>query len=165
MKDTNKTIFKFSDNQTTLNWKVINDTVMGGVSFGGIKINANNNGEFYGNVSIENNGGFSLLRYRFNKKNVSNYTKIILRIRADGKKYQFRIKDNISNNYSFVKIFSSGFNWELIKITLSEMEPVFRGRKLEMPNFSSEVIEEIAILIGNKKNESFKLEIDKIYLQ
>jgi NADH dehydrogenase [ubiquinone] 1 alpha subcomplex assembly factor 1 len=32
-------------------------------------------------------------------------------------------------------------------------------------NFSSESIEEIAFLIGNKTAENFKLEIDKIYLQ
>ncbi len=34
-----------------------------------------------------------------------------------------------------------------------------------MDNFSSENIEELAFLIGNKKEQNFKLEIDKIYLQ
>ena len=45
------------------------------------------------------------------------------------------------------------------------MYPAFRGRKLSIGNFSSKNIEEIAFLIGNKKEEHFKLEIDKIYLQ
>jgi hypothetical protein len=34
-----------------------------------------------------------------------------------------------------------------------------------MPNFQSIKIEELGFLIGNKKNESFKLEIDKIEIE
>ena len=45
------------------------------------------------------------------------------------------------------------------------MYPAFRGRKLQMNNFSSESIQELAFLIGNKKAQNFKLEIDKIYLE
>ena len=44
------------------------------------------------------------------------------------------------------------------------MTPSFRGRKLNLPNFSEDYIEEVALLIGNKKKESFKVEIDKIEL-
>ena len=52
-----------------------------------------------------------------------------------------------------------------IQIPLQEMYPSFRGRKLAQPNFSSDHVEEIAFLIGNKKPESFKLMIDKIELK
>ena len=52
-----------------------------------------------------------------------------------------------------------------MEISLSNMYPSFRGRKLALPNFSSKNIEEITFLIGNKKEESFQLEIDKIYLK
>ena len=45
------------------------------------------------------------------------------------------------------------------------MYPAFRGRRLNLDNFSSNFIEEIAILIGNKKPQRFRLEIDKIYLE
>ena len=45
------------------------------------------------------------------------------------------------------------------------MYPAFRGRRLNMNNFSSDFIEEIRFLIGNKNNQSFQLEIDKIYLK
>ena len=40
----------------------------------------------------------------------------------------------------------------------------FRGRKLNMSNFNYEKLSEIGILIGNKKNEDFRLEIIKIEL-
>ncbi|MDX1769545.1 MAG: CIA30 family protein, partial [Arenibacter troitsensis] len=44
------------------------------------------------------------------------------------------------------------------------MYPSFRGRKLDMPNFSKNSIEEIVFLIGNKRTENFTLLIDKIAL-
>ena len=44
------------------------------------------------------------------------------------------------------------------------MYPAFRGRKLNKSNYDDEGIEEIAFLIGNKKAEAFKLEIDSIVL-
>ena len=75
------------------------------------------------------------------------------------------LKDEVNNFYSYICSFSTNKDWQRIEINLAEMYPGFRGRKLEMSKFSSNVIEEIAFLIGNKRNESFQLEIDAIYLE
>ena len=165
MSDSKELIFDFNSNSDISAWRVVDDVVMGGESEGNFKLNENGNGVYFGEVSLENNGGFSSLRFRFNKKEISNYSKIILKIKGDGKDYQFRVKDNYRNFYSYISSFSTNKNWQLISINLSEMYPGFRGRKLEMSKFSSSIIEEIAFLIGNKRNESFKIEIDKIYLE
>ena len=45
------------------------------------------------------------------------------------------------------------------------MDPRFRGRKLNDPNFPGEQLEEIAFLIGNKKEQSFELLLDHIELK
>ena len=45
------------------------------------------------------------------------------------------------------------------------MSPSFRGRKLNMQNFNNNYFEHIAFLVGNKKNEKFKLIIDRITLE
>lgn len=45
------------------------------------------------------------------------------------------------------------------------MYPSFRGYKIDAANFNGEQMEEIAILIGNKKAEQFTLLIDSISLQ
>ena len=45
------------------------------------------------------------------------------------------------------------------------MYPTFRGKKLDMPNYDADGIEEIGFLIANKKAEHFKLEIDSILLK
>jgi NADH dehydrogenase [ubiquinone] 1 alpha subcomplex assembly factor 1 len=44
------------------------------------------------------------------------------------------------------------------------MYPAFRGKKLDLPNFDHNYMEEIAFLIGNKKPEKFRLLIDQIEL-
>jgi hypothetical protein len=45
------------------------------------------------------------------------------------------------------------------------MYPAFRGRKLNIGNFNADTIEQLAFLIGNKKNEKFQLLIKGIYLK
>lgn len=165
MQQKNYTIVNFSEKSDISSWRVVDDVVMGGVSQGNFKINKEGNGLYLGNVSLENNGGFSSLRYRFKEIDISKFSKVILKIKGDRKTYQFRVKDKYSNYYSYVKEFSTTNKWELVTINLSKMHPQFRGKKLDMSNFSSETIEEIAILIGNKKAQNFQLEIDRIYLE
>ena len=166
MATSSKIIFDFNKNANLSSWRVLDDVVMGGRSDGSFKINKKGNAEFSGNVSLANNGGFSSVRYQTSPIDIENYTKVVLVVKGDGKEYQFRVKNNVSNYYSYIKTFNTVANeWHNVEINLAEMYPAFRGRKLDLSNFSSKTIEEIAILIGNKKNESFKLEIDKIYLK
>ena len=158
-------IFNFNKNSNTYSWRVVDDNVMGGKSSSNITLSDNGYGVFSGTVSLENNGGFSSVRHIFNALEVTNQNKIYLKIKGDGKDYQLRIKDNSRNYYSYIKTFSTSGVWQEIEIPLKEMYPSFRGRKLNSPNFSHDSIEEIVFLIGNKKNESFELIIDKIALK
>lgn len=158
-------LYQFTTASNTNDWRIVNDVVMGGKSSASLHINAAGKGVFEGYVSLENNGGFSSLRYRLNKEGIKPNTTLVLKIKGDGKKYQFRIKDKLSNYYSYTSSFTSSTEWEIIKIPLAEMYPTFRGRTLNIPNYKEGTIEEIAFLIGNKRAESFKLEIDFIGLE
>ena len=158
-------IFDFNKNSDIENWIIIDDVVMGGKSSSTFKLNSEGYGVFEGGVSLENNGGFASVHYKFERLPIKGSTKIILRIKGDGKKYQFRIKSNSEDYYSYIYPFSTTGEWEEIQIPLKEMYPSFRGRKLDIPNFSKDYIEEIAFLIGNKNQEKFKLLIDKIELK
>ena len=158
------TIFDFNKTVKTNDWNIVDDVVMGGKSTGSFYLNKEGNGVFEGRVSLENNGGFSSLRYRFNNISTKNYTKIVLKVKGDGKTYQFRIKTKSSDQHSYITHFDTTKNWETIELHLSNMHPTFRGSKLNMANYQDESIEEIAFLIGNKKAEEFKLEIDSIVL-
>lgn len=146
-------------------WTVVDDGVMGGKSAGSFTLNADGNAVFSGSISLDNNGGFSSVRSRFQKIAVSDYTSIVLKLRGDGKNYQFRIKANSAEAYSYIASFSTSGEWQEIEILLKDMYPSFRGRRLDQPNFSHSYIEEIAFLTGNKKAEAFKLLIESITLK
>lgn len=158
-------IFDFNKNSSISNWIVVDDVVMGGRSNGNFQLNKEGKGVFSGKISLDNNGGFSSVRYSFNKLNVEKYKSIVLKIRGDGKNYQFRMKHKSTDYASYITSFSSSGQWQEIEIPINSMYPSFRGRKLDEPNFFHKTIEEVTFLIANKKNEDFILLIDKIELR
>ncbi len=157
-------IFDFDKNTNLSQWLIVDDVVMGGVSKSKIVVDKNGNGIFSGRVSLENNGGFASLRHQFSNSNVSNYNKFIIRIKGDGKNYQFRVKSKLDEYHSYKCEFSTNKTWQTIEIPFKELKATFRGRLLDMPSFSNAVLEEIGFLISNKREEDFQLEIDFIKL-
>lgn len=160
--DKSKMIFDFSSKSKISSWRVLNDGVMGGLSSSTFKVNDDGNGIFEGKVSTANNGGFASVRYSPSKIEVNEAKVIKIRLKGDSKAYQFRIKDKSSSYYSYITTFKTSGEWETIEINLSDLYPSFRGRKLDKSNFNASSFEELSFLIGNKKNEPFKLELDKI---
>ena len=158
-------IFQFNSDSNIDNWRILDDVVMGGRSSGEFKLNDQGIGEYSGDVSLENNGGFSSLRYYFDSVNSKDYNKFKLKIKGDGKTYQFRVKDRRYNRYSYIYKFETSGEWQTIEIPFSAMYASFRGYRLDIPNFKGDQMQEIAFLIGNKKKESFKLLIESISLE
>ncbi|GFD71381.1 CIA30 family protein [Tenacibaculum mesophilum] len=161
----NDEIIIFDKDNNTQNWYVVNDTVMGGISTSAVKINDKGNLIFSGKVSTENNGGFSMTRMPIAIGLNKQHSKIVLKVKGDGKQYQLRLKSNESQRYSYVQAFRTNTQEQEITLPLTGFYPTFRGRKLNFGNFSDNQIEEVAILIGNKKDEDFSLEIIKIAIQ
>jgi len=157
-------IVDFSQNADLSSWYIVDDVVMGSQSEGHMTINENGNGSFYGQVSLANNGGFSSVRYRTGKLDVSGYSVCQLKIKGQGQQYQFRVKSDSQQRYSYLSHFETTGEWQTITIDLSEMYPSFRGRRLDLDNYAAVTLSEISILISNKVAEDFRLEIAKITL-
>lgn len=158
-------LFDFSKNSEPDRWQVVNDGVMGGLSQGVFKISEQGTAVFTGTISLENNGGFSSLRYNTGKTEVEGYSTLELHLKGDGKKYQVRIRENYNDFFSYIYYFQTSGKWETIAVPLPEMYPSFRGRKLNQPNYSGKSMVELTFLIGNKKPESFVLELKKALLK
>jgi NADH dehydrogenase [ubiquinone] 1 alpha subcomplex assembly factor 1 len=158
-------IFDFSTDTDPAAWRVVDDVVMGGRSDGHFSINEAGNGVFAGKVSLENNGGFSSVRHRFEAKPVDEYTHCVIRLKGDGRRYQLRFKSSLNDAHSYIYYITTSGEWEEITVPLAEMYPTFRGRKLRMPNYPGEQLAEIAFLIGNKEAEPFRLELDYLRLE
>lgn len=146
-------------------WTIVNDDVMGGVS----RCSINNDPEgfmiFKGHVSTAYNGGFSAIKLAFSAINIQNYQRLVLKIKGDGKRYQFRVKESHNDVHSFVHYFETDGRWQQLKISLKDLKARFRGRPVSDRLFSNTVLEEIGILIANKTDEDFQLLIASIYLE
>ncbi|WP_300464073.1 CIA30 family protein [Desulfobacula sp.] len=159
-----KLIFDFKNTDEIKNWQIVNDGVMGGLSESEI-VFRNNLIIFKGIVSLENNGGFASMRTLPRSYELDGYNGILLRVKGDGKKYQFRIRtndrfDGISYRYQFE---TQPNTWTIVSVPFHECVPVFRGRILEnLKPLHPEKIQQIGFLISNKKAEKFQLEIDWI---
>ena len=142
------------------NWNIVNDNVMGGISNSDLYITKESNLMFYGNVSLKNNGGFASSRLRFNSGKLKDIKAFQLRVKGDGKKYKFRLRENYrSSNYS--TDFKTEFGvWMNIEILVSDLNPMFMGyysrnaKKLEIDKISS-----LGFQISDKQQGEFKLEI------
>ncbi|MEM7103342.1 MAG: CIA30 family protein [Bacteroidota bacterium] len=165
MSPNNMVLFDFSGKEDLDYWAIVDDGVMGGLSQGQMSINKAGHAVFQGDVRLENNGGFSSVRCRFRDVDAKGYEKMVIRLKGDGKRYQFRVKSDMYDYHSYITYFQTSGEWETIEVTLADMYPTFRGMNLRMPNYPGETIEEIAFLIANKKAESFRLEIDSISLK
>jgi len=158
-------IYNFEKAEAIENWRIVNDGVMGGLSQSKIIFSDFGTAIFKGTVSLENYGGFASTRTVPISYNLGDYEGIRIRVKGDGKKYQFRLRtddrfDGISYRYEFI---TEADTWIIIDIPFHECKPVFRGRILkDVGPIISEEIKQIGFLISDKQVGKFKIEIDWI---
>lgn len=157
-----KKVYTFSTQTNIKEWRIVNDGVMGGISKSAIVLTDAGYGKFSGHVSLANNGGFASIQLNTKIRLAASDKFIVLRVKGDGKNYEFRLKGEISQSESYVHQFSTSGEWENIKLPISAFYPQFRGNKLNIPNFNFENIEQVSFLIANKQEEDFELLIDWI---
>jgi len=86
------TIFDFSIENNGQGWYIVNDGVMGGLSEGRLIVE-NDMAVFKGEVSTDNNGGFTMVQNRFKAVKTSQFKAFVIKLKGDGKSYQFRVKE------------------------------------------------------------------------
>jgi len=160
-----QTIFNFKNENSIEKWRIVNDGVMGGLSKSSIEMTKENYGIFSGSVSLENNGGFASVQLPTDIDLEASKKELVLRIKGDGKSYQCRLKGSSNQRESYVQVFETNGEWQTIKLKLKDFYPQFRGRKLDIPNFNFDRIEQFSFLIANGKAEDFELWVDYIGLE
>ena len=158
-------IVDFRNGMDLSRWEVEDDVIMGGRSQGTFSINDDGHAVFSGYVSLDNDGGFSSVQHYFDPIDVSRYRSAYLRLKGDGKCYQFLVESERNKRHYYVYDFQTSHEWQTVRVPLAEMYPVYRGDRLAIPNYSGQTMAMVRFLIGNKKPESFRLEIDRIWLE
>lgn len=167
MTSATKTFPLTNFNEEDPKWYTVNDDVMGGVSTSNITSTKNGTGIFKGYLSLENNGGFASSRMQVERPAPEGLTLVRLRVRGDGNRYNFRIRkggsvDGLAYDLPFDTI---NEEWIEVELHLAEFQGTYRGRKFsDKIGVDSKEISQIGVLIANKQEGSFTLEIDWIEL-
>ena len=164
-KNNSEMIIENFQKDNHLDWRIVNDGVMGGISSSNMEMLSDGKAKFSGNVSMENYGGFASVRGLIGDKNLSGIQKIEIRVKGDGKKYEFRIRtNNRFDGVSFRLEFQTKKNeWTTHEFLLSEFVPTFRGRVLKnIPPIKAEEIKQVGILIAGKQEGKFELILDHL---
>ena len=112
-------------------WGAVDDVVMGGVSASGMRM-GEGAAVFSGLVSTDNSGGFASVRTRNLEPplELSRFDGILLRVRGDGQRYKFLIRDDrrwdgIAYSFSFDTVNNE---WIDVRIPFADLIPVMRAK-------------------------------------
>lgn len=154
------------DGKDGMEWQVVNDGVMGGLSEGKLTQSAAGTMIFSGMLSLENNGGFSTFRSGDLKLDLSGDLGLLLRVKGDGRTYQARLATDAlfrGMEVSFAADFATQKGeWIEVKVPFASFKGSFRGLDLPKEKLEPAKVRRISILLGDKKQGPFELEIDSI---
>lgn len=153
-----------SANSSELDWMIVNDSVMGGVSTSQI-VFENEQLIFSGNLSLENNGGFASARTLLDLSSRQALNRITLCFEGDGRTYKLRFRTNrafdglaYSADFKTKKNTASCVSFEAVQFAAT-----FRGRLItNAPQFSFQDVRQMGLMIADKKNGPFQLKVMSI---
>ena len=156
------TLFLFTGDQPSQAWPATNDGVMGGLSIGSAQLEEEGM-HFSGQLSLENNGGFSSI-YMRNDLDLSNASGMHLKVLGDGRSYQLRLESSALYRerwpVSFRGTFATVANeWIEVYIAFEDLEQTWRGRELSGYTFSKDAIRRFSLMLADKQAGEFSLKV------
>lgn len=161
----NRTLVQFSRAEGLAGWHVENDDVMGGRSQSRLALDAAGNAVFAGTISLENDGGFASIQCDLPELDVSAYRTIRLGLKGDGKRYQLRLDAARRDRHSYAADFQTSGDWQEIVLPFAGFVAIRHGDRLDLPNYPGQTLARVQLLAGDGRAESFRLEIDRIWLE
>lgn len=153
-------LFSFDQPESAKPWQTVNDGVMGGRSVGRFKINDQNKMEFFGTLSLENNGGFASVRARGVNLALKQDDVIVARIMGDGREYSIDLYSQI-NRYSYRQSFKTKKDeWIEVSLPVDKFVANWRGRVFPNEKLDPSKVTGLGFQLGDKKAGPFKLEVE-----
>jgi len=151
-------------------WSIVNDDVMGGVSQGSAQA-VDDVLLFKGDISLENNGGFSSVSFKpESKMDMSASTGIKVRVKSSyGRTYRLWLECDTKVwlfwSVSYMAEFETVANaWTEVNIPFSALQPSIMGRDLSPYRYpwNSEKVQKVGFLLYDKQAGDFQIEVDWI---
>lgn len=154
-------LFDFATAASATEWHTVNDRVMGGVSEGNFRITATTL-EFFGTLSLANNGGFASVRTKRKPLGLKDGDALVARIRGDGRVYSMNLYlDQPVIGFSYrAAVPTTKDSWIEVKVPLNAFEATSFGRVVKdagavKPN----EVNAVGFMVSDKKAGPFKLEL------
>jgi len=163
--DMPKVLFGFTGAEPAKEWQTVNDGVMGGVSEGKFKITDKKTLEFFGTLSLENNGGFASVRTKAKKLGLEKGVTLIAKVRGDGREYSMNLylnKPLMAFSYR-ATVQTKKDEWIEVKLPLDKFEATSFGRVVKDAGaVKPEEVNALGFMLADKKAGAFKMEIEWI---
>ncbi len=167
-EDTPQPLFDFTGADAAKEWQTVNDGVMGGVSEGKFKLTDKKTMEFFGTLSLANNGGFASVRSKAKKLGLVKGDTLVARVKGDGREYSLNLylnKPLIAFSYR-ATVQTKKDEWIEVKIPLDKFEANSFGRPVKDAGaVKPEEINALGFTLGDKKAGPFKMEIEWIKVE
>ena len=160
-----KALIDFDDAAAARQWLSVNDGVMGGISRGGFRITDDKILEFSGNLSLENRGGFTSIRTRPADLEMDGYDTIALRVKGDGRTYNFNLRTSSSRAAGSYRapMKTQKNTWQEIRISLNDFEYTAYGRRVRgVEPLRADKVQSVGFTLSDKKAGPFRLEVSWI---
>jgi monofunctional biosynthetic peptidoglycan transglycosylase len=156
-------LLDFTGADAAKEWQTVNDGVMGGVSKGKFTITDKKTLEFFGTLSLENNGGFASVRSKPSKLGLEKGDTLVARIRGDGREYSMNLylnKPLVAFSYR-AAVPTKKDEWIEVKVPLDRFEATSFGRVVrDAGAVKPEEVNALGFLLADKKAGPFKLEVE-----
>ncbi|MFK7803719.1 MAG: CIA30 family protein [Anaerolineae bacterium] len=143
-------------------WYTVDDNVMGGVSSSTVAIAESSQLYFSGDMSLENNGGFSSVRSDWQINDLTGFDGVLLRVKGDGKVYRLRIRtDSVGRSISYNALFkTTAETWTTVFVPFAEMVPTYRGFIMDVGPLDPATIGSFGFMLSDKQPGEFELTVD-----
>lgn len=157
-------LFDFESAEVAEDWWIVNDGVMGGLSRSAFQISDDQTLLFGGDLSLDNNGGFASVRARGANLALQAGEYVILRVRGDGREYNFNLyTPSRGRQFSYRHTFQTVKDeWVEVYLPVDDFVATWRGRVFRNETLQPEAVAGLGILLGDKQEGPFYLEVDWI---
>jgi monofunctional biosynthetic peptidoglycan transglycosylase len=155
-------LFAFASPDAAAAWQAVNDGGMGGMSDGRFRISEHQTLEFYGTLSLENNGGFASVRSRPRTLGLQADDTLVARVRGDGREYQLNLyASGRTRAFSYRAPFKTrSGEWIEVAVPLDRFEATSFGRVLQGAGpVDPRSVASIGFLLAEKTPGPFALEV------
>ncbi|MEM6838408.1 MAG: CIA30 family protein [Cyanobacteria bacterium P01_C01_bin.120] len=160
-------ITDFDTSEENESWAIVNDNIMGGQSLGGPAFDGSVM-TFSGYINT-NGGGFSSVRKALEPGVLEPYSKVVLRVRPDGRAYRVILEDRLETRSSPTVHrknieFGPAGEWQTVSVAFDQLQPSVFGDPVEAPRFRKDLASRLGIMLNDVGDGPFQLEIDWIDL-